>query len=149
MGWIKIASVSTMILFCLVSSCGGNPRHESIGFRYWKDEAFRGLDDDATGSTARFLGFWSSTVQACFAYTGAEIVGVSFGEVKNPQEHIPKAIRLTAFRIISIYILGVLSITMSVSPKSPLLLSAIQEGKKSGGKRSTKSKFLQSNADEL
>jgi amino acid transporter len=138
MGWIKIVSVSIMILFCLVTSCGGNPRHETIGFRYWREEAFRGLNDHATGKTARFLGFWSSTVQACFAYTGAEIVGVSFGEVKNPQQHIPKAIRLTAFRIISIYILGVLSITMSVSPTSPLLLSAIQEGKKSGGKDSAK-----------
>jgi amino acid transporter len=133
MGWIKIVSISMMILFCFSSSFGGNTHKDRVFMRYWTQEAFHNLDA-STGKTATFLGFWFCLVQACFAYTGAEIVGVSFGEVQNPQKNIPQAIRLTALRIIAIYILGVLSITMSVSPISPLLLSAIESGKKSGGK---------------
>jgi amino acid transporter len=135
MGWVKIVAVSMMILFCFSSSFGGNAHKDRVFMRYWTQEAFRSLDAYGTGKIATFLGFWFCTVQACFAYTGAEIVGVSFGEVQNPRKNIPQAIRLTALRIISIYILGVLSITMSVSPVSPRLLSAIETGKKSGGKQ--------------
>jgi amino acid permease len=141
LGWIKLAAICVMLLYCFVDSMGGNERHDRIGFRYWmpseKSGAFRGLENyGLVGKTATFLGLWSCMVQACFAYTGAEVVGVSFGEVKEPRKAIPTAIKLTAVRIISIYILGVLVVSMSVSPLSPLLLGAIQSGKKSGGKQS-------------
>jgi yeast amino acid transporter len=130
---IKIMAITAMIVACLVTSLGGGPRHERIGFRYWKHEAFR-EHVGIKGNLGRFLAFWSAMVQACFAYTGAEIVGASFGEVPNPRKNIPKAIKLTAFRILSVYILGVFVITMSVSPNSKFLLDAMASDKKSGGK---------------
>lgn len=115
-----------MICACIATSAGAGPRHEKVGFRYWSD-AFR-EHVNQYGSFGRFLAFWSAMVQACFAYTGAEIVGASFGEVQNPSKNIPKAIKLTAFRILSIYILAVFVITLSVSPDSKLLLNAVGGG---------------------
>ena len=120
-----------MICACIATSTGAGPRHEKIGFRYWSD-AFRERSGQH-GGLGRFLAFWSVMVQACFAYTGAEIVGASFGEVQNPQKNIPKAVRLTAFRILSIYILAVFVITLSVSPDSKLLLDAVGGGGHFGG----------------
>jgi amino acid transporter len=118
--------IAAMILACIATSAGAGPRHGKIGFRYWSD-AFR-EHSGQHGSLGRFLAFWSVMVQACFAYTGAEIVGASFGEVQNPRRNIPKAIKLTAFRILSIYILAVFVMTLSVSPDSKLLLDAVGGG---------------------
>ena len=130
-GWAKIVIVATMICACVATSAGVGPHHEKIGFRYWSD-AFR-EHEEQHGSLGRFVAFWSVMVQACFAYTGAEIVGASFGEAQNPQKNIPKAVKLTAFGILSIYILAIFVITLSVSPNSKLLLDGGGGGGHFGG----------------
>lgn len=62
-----------MITACFVTSFGGDPRHDRIGLRYWKEEAFRGMKQySSDGNVARFIGFSATLMQACFAYTGAE-----------------------------------------------------------------------------
>lgn len=88
------------------TSSGGVPVHRTVGFRYWSN-AFHTDYNGFHGDLGRFLAWWFVLVSTCFAYTGAEIVGASFGEVQQPSKNIPKAIKLTAIRILLIYILFV------------------------------------------
>jgi amino acid transporter len=74
--------------------------------------AFRDLA--ISGETGRFLGFWSVMVNATFAYLGTELVGVTAGEAQNPRRSIPKAIKLTFYRILVFYCLSVFLVGMIV-----------------------------------
>lgn len=76
------------------------------------------------GNTGKFLGFWSTMVTATFAYLGTELVGVTVGEAQNPRKTIPRAIRLTFYRILFFYCLSVLLIGMCVPYNSPDLAFA-------------------------
>lgn len=123
MSAVKLLVIVLLILTCLVISLGGQPSHDRLGFRYWRDPGAFGsyLVDGATG---RFLGFWACMVQACFAYTGTEVVGAAFGETPAPRKNVPKAIRQTLWRICSFYCLGALVLGMAVPHTSPDLVGA-------------------------
>jgi yeast amino acid transporter len=66
------------------------------------------------GDAGKFLGFWSTMVTATFAYLGTELVGVTVGEAQNPRKTIPRAIKLTFYRILFFYILSVFLLGMIV-----------------------------------
>lgn len=102
---------------------GGGPDHDRKGFRYWKHPgAFK--EYLAKGDTGRFLGLWSTFVSATFAYLGTELVGVTVGEAQNPRRTIPRAIRLTFYRIVFFYVLSVFLLGMLVPYDSPELIFA-------------------------
>lgn len=63
-------------------------------------------------------------VNATFAYLGTELVGVTAGEAQNPRRTIPKAIRLTFYRILVFYCLSVLLVGMIVPYNSKELAFA-------------------------
>ena len=46
----------------------------------------------------------SVMVTATYAFLGTELICVTFGEASNPRHTIPRAIRLTFFRIIIFYV---------------------------------------------
>lgn len=101
------------MIVCLVVSLGGSPTHHRVGFQYWNHPgAFAEYLQE--GSLGRFLGFWACIVQACFAYTGTEVVGAAFGETPNPRKNIPRAVNQTLWRIGIFYVLGVLLLSMAV-----------------------------------
>ncbi|KAK8233204.1 amino acid permease/ SLC12A domain-containing protein [Phyllosticta capitalensis] len=121
MSTVKLLVIIMLILCCLIISLGGSPSGDRIGFRYWKHPgAFQEYLSD--GSTGRFLGFWACMVQACFAYTGTEVVGAAFGETPNPKNNIPKAIRQTLWRICFFYVLGVFILGMAVPSDNKRLI---------------------------
>ena len=62
------------------------------------------------GSSGRFLGLWSTLVNAAFSYGGVEMVAVAAGESANPRYNIPKAVRRVFWRILLFYVLGSLAI---------------------------------------
>lgn len=43
-------------------------------------------------------------VTAAYAFLGTELIAVTFGEAADPRRAIPKAIRLTFFRIAVFYV---------------------------------------------
>ncbi|KAL3463675.1 amino acid permease/ SLC12A domain-containing protein [Aspergillus heterothallicus] len=114
--WLSAFKVIVMIGIILCSLClalGGGPDHDRKGFRYWNDPgAF--APKYAEGSLGKFLAFWSTMVSATFAYLGTELIGVTVGEAQNPRKTIPKAIKLTFWRIIVFYVLSVLLVGMLV-----------------------------------
>lgn len=76
------------------------------------------------GATGNFLGFWSTMVTATFAYLGTELVGVTVGEAQNPRKVIPRAIKLTFYRILFFYVLSVFFVGMIVPYNSKDLVFA-------------------------
>lgn len=64
---------------------------------------------------------------ATFTYLGTELVGVTVGEAQNPRRVIPKAIKLTFYRILFFYVLSVLLLSMCVPYNSPELAFAAKK----------------------
>lgn len=127
---LKVLTCLGLIILLLVITLGGSPTHDRIGFRYWKDPgAFNEFLDSSRdlyigGDKGRFLSFLSVLVTSIFAYTGSELVGITFAECARPRQAIPKAIKLTFWRILVFYILSVLLLGMCVASNDPLLLGA-------------------------
>ncbi|KAL6238018.1 hypothetical protein BDW75DRAFT_237715 [Aspergillus navahoensis] len=120
---VKLIIISMLILCCFIISAGGSPSGKKIGFNYWHDPGTFGqflLD----GRKGYLLGWWACMIQACFAYTGTEVVGMTFGEASNPRKTIPMAIRQTFWRILSFYVIGAWALTMAVPYTSSELVDA-------------------------
>jgi amino acid transporter len=63
-------------------------------------------------------------VTAVFAYLGTELVGVTVGEAQNPRKTIPRAIKLTFYRILFFYVLSVFLLGLIVPYNSRDLIFA-------------------------
>ncbi|KAI9886790.1 MAG: hypothetical protein M1823_001359 [Watsoniomyces obsoletus] len=119
----KVVVIVGVIILSLVLALGGGPDGDRKGFRYWKDPgAFATYIH--SGDSGRFLAFWSTIVTATFAYLGTELVGVTVGEAQNPRKTIPRAIKLTFYRILFFYVLSVLLLGMLVPYNSRDLVFA-------------------------
>lgn len=120
---VKVLTICGLILLSLILMLGGGPDHDRKGFRYWKHPgAMKTVYK--TGDAGRFIGLWSTFVTATFAYLGTELVGVTVGEAQNPRKVIPRAIKLTFWRIVIFYILSVLLIGTLVPYDSQSLVFA-------------------------
>ncbi|KAJ5140427.1 Dicarboxylic amino acid permease [Penicillium atrosanguineum] len=120
----KVVVILGIILLSFILMLGGGPDHDRKGFRYWKNPgAFAEYID--TGAAGRFYAFWSTMVSATFAYLGTELVGVTVGEAQNPRRTIPRAIRLTFYRILVFYVLSVLLVGTLVKYNDPKLAFAV------------------------
>jgi len=67
-----------MIVAGIVVDLGGNPNHDRIGFRYWKNPGPFTNYHGFTGAKGHFLGTCSVVTQAMFAYVGTEAIAVCF-----------------------------------------------------------------------
>ena len=65
-------------------------------------------------------------VNATFAYLGTELVGVTVAEAQNPRKTVPRAIKLTFYRIVVFYCLSCLLIGMNVPYDSEQLAFATE-----------------------
>ncbi|KAN0108103.1 putative dicarboxylic amino acid permease [Hyaloscypha variabilis] len=134
---IKVVVIIGLILLSLILVCGGGPDHHATGFQYWKSPgAFH--EYILTGSAGRFLAVWSTFTTAVFAYLGTELVGVTAGEASNPRRNIPRAIKLTFYRILLFYVVLVFLLGMLVPYNSQRLL----DGNKNGGTTAAASPFV-------
>jgi amino acid transporter len=139
LSFIKILTLSGLILLSLIIDLGGVPGQERIGFRYWKNgKAFLPYKSDVlgTGSLGKFAGFINALVLALFAYMGTELIGVTVGEAKNPRKTVPSAIKKTFYRILFFYIILILLVGMIVDPTGPELAAAKAKGTAGGASAS-------------
>jgi amino acid transporter len=124
---IKIVTIVGLLLFAFIVDLGGSPTHDRLGFRYWKNPGAM-KPYISTGDAGRFLGLWSTFVNAAFSYAGVEMVAVAAGEAEDPRRNIPKAVRRVFWRILFFYVLGTLAIGVLVPYNDPNLLNAIATG---------------------
>ncbi|TKA75145.1 hypothetical protein B0A55_03990 [Friedmanniomyces simplex] len=123
---IKVLTIVGLIILMIILAAGGGPNHEATGFRYWhKPGAFAEYIVD--GSLGKFLAVWSTMVTAVFAFLGTELIGVTVGEAQNPRRNVPRAIRLTFWRIVIFYICSVFLLGLNVAYNDPLLTGATKK----------------------
>ncbi|KAK4504585.1 hypothetical protein PRZ48_005501 [Zasmidium cellare] len=120
----KIVVILGVIILTLVLAAGGGPNHHATGFQYYRNPGAFAKLAPATGALGRFLAFWATMVNAVFAYMGTELLGVTVGEAKNPRRNIPRAIRLTFWRIGIFYILSTFLLGLVVPYNSKRLAFA-------------------------
>jgi amino acid transporter len=81
---IKIIAIIGLLILALVLDIGGGPSQDRLGFRYWKDPGAM-KEYMATEELGRFLGLFSTFINAAFSYSGVETVAVAAGETENPR----------------------------------------------------------------
>ncbi|ONH69950.1 Dicarboxylic amino acid permease [Cyberlindnera fabianii] len=122
---VKVVIVLGVIVLMICIALGGSPTHDRLGFRYWQEPgAFKPYPGIADESKAKFVSFAQVLVTAVFSYGGTELIGVTLGEAQNPRRNVPKAIRLTFYRIVIFYVLAVFFLGMCVPYNDPLLIDA-------------------------
>lgn len=119
---IKIVTIVGLLIVALVIDLGGGPSRDRLGFRYWKHPGAM-KEVIGTGNTGRFLGVFSTLVNAAFSYGGVEMVAVAAGEAENPRKNIPKAVRRVFWRILFFYVLGSLAIGVTVPSDDKQMLA--------------------------
>jgi len=101
---IKITAVIGFIILGIIINIGGGPQGSYLGVKFWRDPgAFNN----------GFKGLCSVFVNAAFAFSGTELVGLAAAETANPRKSLPTAVkqvfwRITLFYIVSLVIVGVL-----------------------------------------
>ena len=129
---IKIITIVGLLIMALCLDLGAGPKGFRYGFYYWQNPgAMKGYyldEDDDRKDLGRFLGLFSTLVNAAFSYGGVEMVAVAAGEAENPRKNIPKAVRRVFWRILFFYVLGSLAIGVLVPYNDEKLLSAQDSG---------------------
>lgn len=121
----KVVVMLGVILFLFIIMLGGGPNHDRTGFRYWQHPgAFKPYSKAIDGSLGKFVAFSSVFVYALFAYLGIELTGIVAAEAQNPRRNIPRAVKLTMYRIIIFYVISILLLGMCVAYNDPLLIAA-------------------------
>ncbi|KAK8864415.1 hypothetical protein IAR55_001663 [Kwoniella newhampshirensis] len=105
---MKVLLILAIILMTFVVMLGGNPAHDRIGFRYWKEPG-PWASYYTTGPLGRFLGFWNVFKIAAYSVGGPEFVSMCAGEAVRPRKTIPKAVKGVLFRLTVFFFLGILA----------------------------------------
>ena len=87
----------------LVIATGGGPDHHSTGFRYWHDPGPFVQYLGVSGSSGRFMGFWTVFSNAAYAYASIETISMAASETYAPQRNIPKAAKRIFVRVAMFY----------------------------------------------
>lgn len=120
----KVLVMLGLILLMFIIMLGGDPTHDRLGFRYYNNPgAFKPYSDIIDGSKGKFVSFVAVLVYALFAYLGIELTGIVAAEAYNPRRSVPKAIKLTVWRIIIFYLVTILLLGMCVPYNDPKLIS--------------------------
>lgn len=103
---LKFIWIFVVIIACIVVSC-----KLGIGFHFWRVDPF------AHG----FKGFLKALAIAGWSVGGIEFTAVVAPEAKNPFRSVPKAVNSIWLRMTLFYIIGVMMVTITVSPGDPRL----------------------------
>ncbi|KAF2197351.1 hypothetical protein GQ43DRAFT_424772 [Delitschia confertaspora ATCC 74209] len=115
---IKFGWIFVVIISLIVTSAGGGPDHETVGFRYWKEEPF----------INGFKGFLAVMPTCLFAMASSENCALVAAETANPRKSVPRAMGSVWMRLSLFYILGAFVVTINVNPKNPNLFGAAGGG---------------------
>lgn len=126
----KVLLLIGLVLLTLVTMCGGNPRNDAYGFRYWTNgNAMHAYyAEDALG---RFLGWWKVILFAGFSVAGPDMIAISGGEIVNPRRTVPRVAKLIFYRLVGFYVIGALAVGIICSSRDEGLLGAL-ENKEAG-----------------
>ena len=109
---IKVVTIVIMIILGLLVILLGVGNHgKPIGFsNLWSHGGF---------FTGRVKGFFFSMAIIAGSYEGIELIGISAGEVANPQEAIVKSVKSVLWRILIFYV-GAIFVIVTIYPWNQL-----------------------------
>ena len=107
---IKIFAILAFIILGLLLTLGLFPNTRAIGSSVLRSESF------LPGGIKSLAG---SMLIVLFTYAGFEVIGLAASETKNKQKTVPKAIHLTVFSLVTLYILCI-SILLFLVPTASL-----------------------------
>ncbi|KAG6000566.1 hypothetical protein E4U21_005342 [Claviceps maximensis] len=113
---IKIIAVIGFILFGIILNCAGTPDRGYIGFEYWRDPG---------AFINGFKGFCSVLLNAVFAFSGTELIGLAAAETANPLKSMPMAVKQVFWRIALFYLSVVLLIGILIPHTDKRLLHGV------------------------
>lgn len=117
---LAIYLILAITLVCLI--CGGSPKHEALGFRYWANPGPVASYGTLEGPGGKIVALIMATVKSVWSYVGIESFLVAAIETVNPRETIPKA-RKTLFSLLfPVYLIMAFLIGTCVSHTDPGLL---------------------------
>lgn len=108
-----------LLLFTLITMCGGNPKHDAFGFRNWHAAGGPIAESIGTGATGRLQGFLSGLFSACFVVVSAEYLSMTAGEARDPRKSMARAFRSVLARLVVFYIGGSLSVSILIAYNDP------------------------------
>ncbi|KAF2652245.1 putative amino acid permease [Lophiostoma macrostomum CBS 122681] len=111
---IKVAAVIGFIILGVIINIGGGPDGGYIGGLYWRDPG---------PFNNGFKGLCSVFVNAAFAFSGTELVGLAAAETANPRKSLPTAVKQVFWRITLFYIVSLTIVGLLVPYTEPHLLS--------------------------
>ena len=108
-----------LLLFTLVTMCGGNPQGDAFGFRNWHAGDFPIGEYRSSGNLGRFEGFLAGLIGALFIVVGPEYMSMVAAEAVNPRKNMPTAFKTVLYRLALFYIGGALSVTILIAQNDP------------------------------
>ncbi|KAF5093250.1 hypothetical protein D0Z03_002496 [Geotrichum reessii] len=112
---IKVIAVVGFIILAIVLVCGGGPQGGYIGAKYWHNPG---------AFSHGFKGVCSVFVNAAFAFSGTELVGLAAAESKNPRKDLPTACKQVFWRITLFYMISLTLVGFLVPYNDPHLLGS-------------------------
>lgn len=112
---IKITAVIGFIILGIIINIGGGPDGSYIGGKFWHEP---GPFNKQNG----FKGVCSVFVNAAFAFSGTELVGLAAAETANPRKSLPTAVKQVFWRISLFYIVSLTIVGLIVAHDNPNLL---------------------------
>jgi len=111
--WLSFLKVAIIVVF-IVLGIFAILQHPVIGVARWTigDAPFHN----------GWMGFLTAFLFAGFSFQGTELVGVASGETKNPDEVIPKAIKMVFWRLTLFYVLSIAIISLLINYTDPRLM---------------------------
>ena len=110
---IKITAVIGFIILGIIINIGGGPEGGYIGGMYWRNPG---------PFNNGFKGLCSVFVNAAFAFSGTELVGLAAAETANPRKSLPTAVKQVFWRISLFYIVSLTVVGLLVPYNEPRLL---------------------------
>jgi len=116
---VKVAAIIGFIILGVIINIGGGPSGSYIGGKFWRDPgAFNN----------GFKGLCSTFVNAAFAFSGTELVGLAAAETANPRKSLPTAVKQVFWRISLFYIVSLLLVGLLVPYTDERLLQKHSNG---------------------
>lgn len=132
--WISALKVITLTALCIlmiVIATTGDPMGEAFGFRFWRDpgafELYSTSQGGIGGSAGKFVAWAAILQQTIYSFLGVESVGIATGEARLPAKAVPRAFKITFFRILLLYLVLALLVGIPVSTMDPTLVRAASD----------------------
>lgn len=136
----KVILIFMLFSFTFITMCGGNPKKDAYGFRYWRDPGPM-AEHHTTGNLGRFEGFLAALWSASFTVVGPEYISMVSAEAKRPRIYIKTAFKTIYWRFGIFFILGSLCVGIVVAYNDPTLVDIIF-GSGSGGGTAAASPYV-------